>query len=261
MTRVAGAGGSIRALTSGGVRRIELANPPLNVLTTGMLNELTDAVSGVAWDPHAKVLLLTGEGPRAFCAGVDVADHTPDRVADMLHAFARAVSAILDAKVPVVAALNGVALGGGFELALACDIVLARDDASIGQPEIRLGVFPPVAAVLLPRLIGRQAALDLILTGRMIRAEEARTLGLVAATFPAKSFNDDVAHYVNRLRDLSAPVLRLAKRAVNAGAELTVAQALLETDRIYLEELMALHDPHEGLTAFMEKRVPVWRDA
>jgi cyclohexa-1,5-dienecarbonyl-CoA hydratase len=261
MTTTAEAFGSIRAVTTAGVCRIELANPPVNVLTTGMLNELAAAVSDIASDAHVKVLLLTGEGPRAFCAGVDVADHTPDRVADMLHAFARAVTAILEAKVPVVAALNGAALGGGFELALACDIVLARNDAAIGQPEIRLGVFPPVAAVLLPRLIGRQAALDLILTGRMVRAEDARALGLVAATFPAQSFDEDVAAYVDHMRQQSAPVLRLAKRAVNVGAELTVAQALREADRIYLEELMALHDPHEGLAAFMEKRVPVWRDA
>jgi cyclohexa-1,5-dienecarbonyl-CoA hydratase len=261
MTAAVGAGGAIRAITGSGVRRIALANPPLNVLTTAMLNELADAVNAVDADTHAKVLLLTGEGPRAFCAGVDVADHTPDRVHEMIHAFARAVAAILDAKVPVVAALNGAALGGGFELALACDIVLAREGVSIGQPEIRLGVFPPVAAVLLPRLIGRQAALDLILTGRMIRAEEARTLGLVAATFPAESFDEDVDTYVHSMAAQSAPVLRLAKRAVNAGGERTLAQALREADRIYLEELMALHDPHEGLAAFMEKRVPVWRDA
>jgi cyclohexa-1,5-dienecarbonyl-CoA hydratase len=261
MKAVAGAGGAIRAVTSSGVRRISLANPPLNVLTTAMLNELADAVNAVAADTHAKVLLLTGAGARAFCAGVDVADHTPDRVHEMIHAFARAVAAILDAEVPVVAALNGPALGGGFELALACDVVLAREGVSVGQPEIRLGVFPPVAAVLLPRLVGRQAAFDLILTGRLIQAEEARALGLVAATFPADSFDEDVDGYVHRLAAHSAPVLRLAKRAVSAGSEGTIPQALREADRIYLEELMALHDPHEGLTAFMEKRMPVWRDS
>jgi cyclohexa-1,5-dienecarbonyl-CoA hydratase len=261
MSTVAGVGGAIRAVTGAGVRRISLSNPPVNVLTTEMLNELADAVNAVDADTHAKVLLLTGEGSGPFCAGVDVADHTPDRVHEMIHAFARAVAAILDAKVPVIAALNGPALGGGFELALACDIVLAREGVSIGQPEIRLGVFPPVAAVLLPRLVGRQAALDLILTGRLIPAEEARALGLVAATFPANSFAEEVDGYVHRMAGQSAPVLRLAKRAVNAGSERPLAQALLEADRIYLEELMALHDPHEGLTAFMEKRMPVWRDA
>ena len=261
MTAAAGVSGSIRALTTAGVRRLVLANPPLNVLTTSMLNELADAVNAVDSDKQAKVLLLTGEGPRAFCAGVDVADHTPERVGDMLHAFARVITAILDAKVPVVAALNGAALGGGFELALACDMVLARDGVSIGQPEIGLGVFPPVAAVVLPRLIGRQAALDLILTGRLIRAEEARMLGLVAATFASASFDSEVDGYVNRIAGHSAPVVRMAKHAVNAGAERALAQALREADRIYLEELMALHDPHEGLAAFMEKRAPVWRDA
>jgi cyclohexa-1,5-dienecarbonyl-CoA hydratase len=250
-----------RAAAEAGVRRIELSNPPLNVLTTGLLNELAAAVDAVAADTDARLLLLTGSGPRAFCAGVDVADHTPDRVHGMIHAFARAVDAILAVRVPVVAALNGAALGGGLEIALACDIVLARDGVSLGQPEIRLGVFPPVAAVLLPRLIGRQAALDLILTGRMLRSDEARALGLVAATFPAASFDEDVDTYVRSMAAQSAPVLRLAKRAVNAGGERSLAEALREADRSYLEELMALRDPHEGLAAFMEKRAPVWRHA
>jgi cyclohexa-1,5-dienecarbonyl-CoA hydratase len=253
--------GSIHTVTDGGVCRITLANPPLNVLTTDMLNELADTVAAVRSDAQAKVVLLTGEGPRAFCAGVDVADHTPERVGAMMRAFARAVSAILDAEVPVIAALNGAALGGGFEIALACDIVVARGEISIGQPEIRLGVFPPVAAVLLPRLIGRQSALDLILTGRTIRSEEARVLGLVAATYASQAFEVEVDGYVRRMAGQSGPVLRLAKRAVNAAAERPLKEALEEADRIYLDELMSLHDPHEGLVAFMEKRVPVWRDA
>lgn len=253
--------GAVHVTDEGALRRIALANPPLNVVTTALLHQIADAVESVRERPETKVVLLTGEGPRAFCAGVDIADHTAERVGDMMHAFSRAIRAILTAEVPVVAALNGAALGGGFELALACDIIVARNEVNVGQPEIRLGVFPPVAAALLPRLIGRQAALELILTGRSVTSADARALGLVARTFPRESFDTDVAAYVGELARHSGPVLRLAKRAVTTGAELPLLEALEEADRLYLEDLMALHDPHEGLAAFVEKREPVWRNA
>jgi cyclohexa-1,5-dienecarbonyl-CoA hydratase len=252
---------TLRVSDSAGVRRIALARPPLNVLTTALLNDLADAVGAIAAHAETRVILVTGEGPRAFCAGVDVADHTPERVGDMMHAFSRAILAILTAEVPVVAALNGAALGGGFEIALACDIVLAREGIAVGQPEIRLGVFPPVAAVLLPRLVGRQAALDLILSGRSMDAGEARVMGLIAHTYRSESFEGDVEDYVRTLAGQSGPVVRLAKRAVCEGMEQTLLDALAGADRLYLDELMALHDPREGLAAFAGRRSPVWRHA
>ncbi|NIP81424.1 MAG: enoyl-CoA hydratase, partial [Gemmatimonadetes bacterium] len=203
---------------------------------------------------------VTGAG-KAFCAGVDVADHTADRVESMIRAFARAVRALLDVELPVVAAVNGAALGGGLELALACDIVLARAGAKLGQPEIRLGVFPPAAAALLPRRVGPQRALEMVLTGRTVRAEEAAAMGLVAEALPDDDFDAAVDRYLTQLTGSSRPVLRLAKRAVRAGLDRPLSQALEAADRLYLDDLMALHDPHEGLAAFMEKREPVWSDA
>jgi cyclohexa-1,5-dienecarbonyl-CoA hydratase len=246
--------------TAHGVGRITLDRPPLNVLTTQLLQDLAAALRAVAADSSVKVVLLTGSGSRAFCAGVDVADHTPARVASMIAALAQAIDTLLDLELPVIAALNGAALGGGLELALASDIVLARSDAVLGQPEIRLGVFPPAAAALLPRLAGRQCALDLILSGRTLPAEEARALGLVAAVLPAATFETEVEAYVKGLASHSAPVLRLAKRAVVRGLEQSARAALRFADRLYVEELMKLRDPHEGLAAFLEKRQPVWED-
>jgi len=244
-----------------GIRRITLAHPPLNVLTTAMLHQIAQAVDSAAARPQTKVILLTGEGARAFCAGVDVAEHTPEHVGDMMHALARAVDALLSAEVPVVAALNGAALGGGFELALACDVVHAHEGVRVGQPEIRLGVFPPVAAALLPRLVGRQHALDLILSGRTLHAEDAHTLGLIGHVHPVDTFDAEVNAYAGTLASHSGAVLRLAKRAVADTAAVSVQEALREADRIYLEDLMSLHDAHEGLAAFLEKRTPAWRDA
>lgn len=214
----------------------------------------------LAADEDLRLLVLTGEG-RAFCAGVDVADHLPDRVETTLGLFGRIVDHLLEFSAPVVAALNGAALGGGLELALACDVVLARRGAALGQPEIRLGVFPPAAAALLPRLVGRQRALDLVLTGRTMDASEARDAGLVQKLLDEERFEDEVEAYVAQMAGLSRPVLRLAKRAVTGWTHRPAGEAIREAERLYLDDLMALEDPREGLAAFLEKREPRWRDA
>jgi cyclohexa-1,5-dienecarbonyl-CoA hydratase len=240
-----------------GVLQLTLRRPPLNVLTIDMMKELTAAVRE-APAAGAKVILLTGDGARAFCAGVDVADHTPERVGAMISAFHGLIDALLHSDVPVVAALNGAALGGGMELALASDIVLAREGAVLGQPEIRLGVFPPAAAALLPRLIGRQSALDLILTGRTLTATEALALGLVTRVLPPGDFIAGALAYAATLTAHSAAVQRLARRAVLNGLDLPLRDAMAQADRIYLDELMLLNDAHEGLAAFLEKRQPAW---
>ncbi len=243
-----------------GIATITLDRPPLNVLHIPMLRELDAAIGEIAEDREAKLLLITCDG-KAFCAGVDVADHTAERVEFMLETFHGALRRLLELELPVVAAVNGAALGGGCELVLACDLVIASASAKLGQPEIRLGVFPPVAAALLPRLIGRQRALDLILTGRVIGAEEARDIGLVSRVAPADGFAEAVEEYVGGLAALSRPVLRLTKSVTLEGMELPAAQALERAEAAYLNELMRLEDPHEGLAAFMEKREPVWKDA
>lgn len=245
---------------SNGTWRVVLDHPPLNILDLEGLAELSAALAEAAGDPEARLLLLSGRG-KAFCAGVDVADHTEERSDEMLCAFHDVVERLLALEMPVVAAVNGPALGGGCELVLAADVVLGKAGATLGQPEIRLALFPPAAVVLLPRLVGRQAALDLLLSGRTVGMGEARELGLVSRVFPEDGFEEGVEEYVERLASLSRPVLRLTKRAVRATSDLSPAEGLRTAESIYRDELMALHDPHEGLAAFMEKRTPVWRDA
>ena len=242
-----------------GVARLVLNRPPLNVLHIPMMAEMRDALNEVAADETVKVLVITGAG-RAFCAGVDVADHTAERVHDMLMGFHDVIRHVMDLEIPTVAAVNGAALGGGWELAMACDMVVAREDAKIGQPEIQLAVFPPVAAVLMPRLIGWQRAAELVLTGRTLTAAEGQQLGLVNRTFPAEEFEQGVQDFVAQLTALSGPVLRVTKRAMKEGIGLDTHAALERTEAIYLNDLMRLEDPHEGLAAFMEKRKPVWRE-
>jgi cyclohexa-1,5-dienecarbonyl-CoA hydratase len=243
-----------------GVARVVLDRPPLNVLHIPMLQELDQTLTELSAESELKLLVLTGAG-KAFCAGVDVADHTAERVGFMIEAFHGVVRKLLLLEVPVVAAVNGAALGGGCELLLACDLAIASEKAKLGQPEIRLGVFPPVAAVLMPRLIGRQRALDLVLTGRVIGAAEAREMGLVGRVVPVEAFDEAVTEYVRSLSSLSRPVLGLTKRTVVEGMGEPLWDAFERAENRYLHELMELEDAHEGLAAFLEKREPVWRDA
>jgi len=253
-----GAAPMIHLTLDGAVARLTLDRPPLNVLTIAMLREMARTVAEVAAADEVSVLVIEGKG-KAFCAGVDVADHTEDRVPEMLEVFHGALSRIEELEVPVVAAVHGACLGGGMELALACDLVLASEDARLGQPEVRLGVLPPYAAVVLPGRIGRGTAFDLVLTGRTLHAAEARDAGLVQHVFPRDVFADEVAEYVGRLASLSAPVLKLAKRALATGLSLPPEEALRVVEDLYRNELMGLEDAREGLSAFMERRSPVWK--
>lgn len=241
----------------GGLIKLVLDRPPLNVLDIPMLRDLNQVLGEMERDETVNALLITGAG-RAFCAGVDVADHTADRVDEMIGVFHQVIEQLMGLPFPVVAAVNGAALGGGCELFLACDIVLARQGAKLGQPEIRLGVFPPAAAVLLSRLVGRQTAADLILSGRVIEAEEALALGLVSRVIPSDDFDAVVDEYVSSLAALSGPVLRITKRALREGEAGKPGDALHRVERLYLDELMEMDDAHEGLAAFTEKRVPAW---
>ena len=250
----------LRIERDGGLRRLILDRPPLNILNIDMLAEIETAAGLIADDPEATVLLVTGEG-RAFCAGVDVADHTADKVHDMIRVFHGALSRMASLELPVVAAVNGAALGGGLEVALAADIILARSEAKFGQPEILLGVFPPFAAAVLPRFVGRACALDLCLTGRTLAAEEAKEIGLVQHVYAKDDFTASAEEYAQALAGLSGPVLRLTKRAVVDGLDAPLGEALHVAERIYLDELMELEDAQEGLAAFLEKRPPAWKGA
>jgi cyclohexa-1,5-dienecarbonyl-CoA hydratase len=253
-------GDFLRLEHTDGLVRLTLDRPPLNVLHIPLLHELDEALAAVGADAEARVLVVTGKG-KAFCAGVDVADHTPERIGTTLELFHGAVRRLLALELPVIAAVNGAALGGGCELVLACDVVLARAGATLGQPEIRLGALPPVAAVLMPRLLGRQRALDLILSGEVFTADEAVGWGLVTRVLADEEFEASVAAYTEGLASLSRPVLRLAKRAIREGESGEPTEALEAAEKLYLDELMSLGDAREGLAAFMEKREPVWSDA
>ena len=244
-----------------GAAWLVLNKPPFNVLDIAMMREINAALEGLGDDPDVKILVFEAtEGSKAFSAGVDVSEHTSDMVEEMIEVFHR-IFRLLDAlDVPTVAVVGGAALGGGCELALFCDMIIASEKASFGQPEIQVGVFPPVAAVALPGIIGPKKAMELVLTGDRIRAAEAERLGLVNKVVPPDELAAAADELVGKLTKLSAAVLRLTKRAVQVGSVGSFGDGLAAVEEVYLGPLMATKDAHEGLAAFMEKRPPVWTD-
>lgn len=243
----------------GAVVTLTVDRPPVNVLDLETLAALGEAVEVIGSDESVQLVVVRGAGPKAFSAGVSVQDHTLDKVPEMISRFHRVLNGLRNLPCPTLAAVHGHCLGGGMELALACDFVLAADSARFGQPEIELGCFPPYAAALYPRWIGERRALEMILTGRVFSALEAKELGLVHWLTPAEELERSLAEVVARLTSKSAAAMRLAKRAVRAGAESPFPEALAECERLYLEDLCQTEDMLEGLGAYLEKRKPEWR--
>lgn len=238
--------------------RITLDDPPLNILDIALLEELRDALSRVKNDRHALIIDATGE--KAFSAGASVQDHFADRVATMLATFHDCFRTLARLDVVTVAIVRGAALGGGCELAMACDFVLASDRATFGQPEIRLGVFPPVAAYQLSRQLAPRKGLELLLAGDPIDATRAEQLGLVNAVFPASELDARADEWMQCLYRQSASSLRFAKKAFRIAQAADFDERLASVERLYLEELMTTSDPTEGLNAFLEKRKAKWKN-
>jgi len=247
----------VHTTIAGGVARIALDHPPLNVLDIGTARELAAAATALsAMSLHAIVLEANGT---AFSAGVDVRDHLPDRGAEMLREFHHACLALWQLDTPTLARVHGAALGGGAELTLMCDLVVAGESATFGFPEIRLGVFPPVAAVLLPRMIPAHAAAELILTGRVLTAAEAERMGLVNRVTPDDALDAALETMLAGLCALSASSLRVAKQALRLSRIRSVPDAVGAAESHYLRRLLEDRDAIEGLSAFLEKRPATWR--
>jgi cyclohexa-1,5-dienecarbonyl-CoA hydratase len=242
-----------------GVAWLTLKRPPLNILTVEMIAELDEALETLSQQSRLKAVVLAGSG-KAFCAGVDVADHTPERVEPMIRGFGRLFAHLRALPMPTLALVRGTALGGGTELALGCDLVLAGASARFGQPEIKLGVFPPIAAALLPHLIGYQQAARLLFTGETITAGEAARLGVVTLVAADEDLEAALESLLKQFRAMSAAALRLAKAALLRGADLGADQALPQIEDRYVHDLMATADAREGIQAFLEKRKPTWQD-
>jgi len=243
-----------------GVGTLTLSRPPLNVLNIEMMEEINNYFESLLKEKALKLLVIQGAG-KAFSAGVDVGEHLGDLVYKMIEVFHRMFRLMDVLKVPSISVVNGSALGGGCELAVYCDMAIATEKAKFGQPEIQVGVFPPIAALAFPRMIGRKKALELILSGDIISAQEALTLGMINKIVPEASLAEEVSRFVEKFKKLSGTVLKLTKEATLAGLNDDMDRGLKVIEKIYLDRLMKTNDAIEGLKAFLDKRKPAWKDS
>lgn len=243
------------------VGRITFARPPLNVFNIAMMREIGQALVACGHERRLVAIVFDADKDcRAFSAGVAVEEHVEGTIYQMLDSFHAIFRTLEQISRPTIAVVEHPALGGGCELVAACDIVIAGERSRFGQPEIKLGVFPPVAAVLLPRIIGDKRARELILTGDLIDALEAARIGLVNHVVPGNQLEPKLLELLSKLRELSATSLELTIKAIDLGRGRSIASALAEVENVYLHELMKTKDANEGINAFVEKRKPVWSD-
>ena len=249
---------NVRHATQDGIARVTLDSPPLNILTRQVLTELRTTFAALAADATLRVAVLSGAG-QLFSAGADVAEHLPPTWKAMIAEFLETVTELRAFPVPLIAAVRGRCLGGAFEIVQGADLVVAGESATFGQPEILLGVIPPIACALLPGLAGPGRAAQIVFTGDAMNAAEALAAGLVARVVPDDRVDAEAMALAGRIARHSAAALRVAKRALRPPArERAEAEALSAAGRRYAKELMRCADATEGLTAFIEKRQPTW---
>jgi cyclohexa-1,5-dienecarbonyl-CoA hydratase len=248
----------IQMQREGDVVRLTLNRPPYNVMNISMLEEIGHALDVIDMLQDTKVVLFQGSD-KSFSGGLDIADHTEEKTYQMLEAFHRIFRSLIELEAVSISVVKGMALGGGCELAACCDFCFSAEDAKLGQPEIKVGIFPSVATVLYSRLIGLHKAFEIILTGRVLTAREAESVGLISRSIPPDQLDGEVARWIEFLKGFSAPVLRYTRRAVSDVVNLPFEDALRHVEGIYLNQLMSTEDAKEGLKAFLEKRKPVWK--
>jgi enoyl-CoA hydratase len=248
--------------TRGKVAIIRLHRPQaLNALCDQLMEELGQALRSFDADPAIAAIVITGN-ERAFAAGADIKEMKDRTFPDVyMRDFIRdRWETVLEIRKPVIAAVAGYALGGGCELAMMCDLIIAADTAKFGQPEINLGIIPGAGGTQrLTRAIGKSKAMEMILTGRMMDAVEAERSNLVCRVVPAAELIDEAVKIGERIGELSATAVAMAKEAVNAAFETTLREGVRTERRLFLS-LFATEDRREGMTAFVEKRKPVFRN-
>lgn len=249
----------VKMRIEGSAARLTLSRPEHNLLNEAMLREIADGITFAGEHPAVKLLVIDSAG-KVFSGGIDIGEYTSQRVFQMLDAFHAAFSGMLEVGKPVLCVVNGPAIGGGAELAAFGDLVLATPKARFAQPEISIGVFPPLASTILPFLVGPKRALEIVLTGEPITAERALELGLINRLVPETKLEQSVNELIERITTHSGPVLTMAKKAILGGMGLSLRDGLKHSMNIFLNELYRLEDSQEGLRALVEKRKPNWKN-
>jgi len=253
---------NILVKTEGAVGVVTLNRPKaLNALNAELLGELADALEGFDADPAIRAIVLTGS-ERAFAAGADIKEMAPQSYMEMFKSnfFASVTDRIANIRKPLIAAVAGYALGGGCELAMICDFIIAADSAKFGQPEITLGVMPGMGgSQRLTRFVGKSKAMDMCLTGRTMDAAEAERSGLVSRVVPAADLMAEAMKAAAKIAEQSLPILMMTKESVNRAYETSLAEGLRFERRLF-HSMFATLDQKEGMAAFAEKRKPVFKD-
>jgi cyclohexa-1,5-dienecarbonyl-CoA hydratase len=249
----------IRFDTSTFLAHITLNHAPYNVLTVPLMTELAGAIESLDNNNHIKCILLDSS-QKAFSAGISLEDSRPDRIFQTLDAFNRVFHAIGEISKPLIVVVNGPAIGAGSELVAFGDLIIATPNARFAQPEVKMGVFPPFAAIMMPSVIGPKKAYELLLTGQPLTAEEAHALGFINKLVPESELETTVNEVLARIGEFSGPVLEMTKRVIASSMGLPLSEAIKRSQDIYLNQLYALEDVQEGLRAVVEKRKPVWKN-
>lgn len=242
-----------------GVARITLNRPKFNMMDIDMMSELNGLLEGLLEDHDLKCVAVDAVG-KHFCTGVEVADHKPENVDDMIAVFNRIFELTEQLEVPIIAVVQGYCLGGGMELAIACDSIIAAEGAQFGQPEIKVGFFPPYAAMRLPLLVGPAKAIEICTTGKFYSAAEARELGFVSHVFPDDQLAEAAEKMIKEITANSPLIIRLNKRAVKKHLGLAFKPALEGVSDLFLNTLMKTEDTLEGIASYEEKRKPEWKN-
>lgn len=228
-----------------------------NLLNIEMVEELNEALLGLRGNRALEVLVVRGD-PKCFCEGFDLDDIVPQRIQRMIQVYMRLFEALRMMDVVQISAVQGKALGAGFEVALGCNLFLAAESATFALPETGLGLFPPIATAILPRIAPRRKAMEWVLTGNEITAAELHHHGVINRLLPDHDFDAQLAEFVSHITNKSGPVLALAKRAQFEAYYSTFPEAMSRAQNLFLRELMDLKDAAEGIRARKEDRSPKW---
>lgn len=243
----------------GDVAYITLDSPPVNILTCELMDEISEALVGISADDTLKAVAITANG-KAFSAGADVGEHEPEKAPGLIASFSRMFKLFGELQIPVVMAVDGAALGAGFELVMMADVLLAGERAKFGQPEILIGFFAPVGVAWLPALVGTAKAMEITCSGRTYGAREMADCGMVSKVVPSDELGDALESVLNDFRKASPVVMRLNVRMLKKLRGRPFEDARVEAERVFLDELMQCEDVQEGIASFKEKRRPVWKN-
>ena len=249
---------SIQAAADASTFTITLNRPPLNIIDIPLIEEICDALRQAEADPDIGIILFRGAGPKGFSAGVSVQDHTPDRVGELIPKFDDIFRLLSATDKVTMAGVHGFCLGGGFELAAMCDLVVATENATFGQPEIKLGQLAPVGVILLPHLVGYRKAAELLFTGVTIGARQAEALGLVNQVVPNDQLPQALQSLAGQLSTQSRAILRYTKSFLRRVSGLEFDNLLKESEELFFNSVAQTQDSKEGIYAFLEKRSARW---